>query len=212
MEEIIAEEKGTELVPASLPGADSSVPSEAEQKLADEIKQLWADHTEAQATVRQSREEIRLVRQRLSESLSLMKERLVEPGCTGGRNGRWASFLRSQKIATATADRLVRAYRSSMDLQPNLVTDHVSEPDEGGVERLFTLLLPKLRMILTTRQAAHEFVLLIVKTFEVPCETQDNGTLVLDLQIEILKEPSSVAEHVSAEQSVAVADAGSNLM
>lgn len=118
MDEILELERGTELLPALSPGAYSSGPSEVEQKLADQIKQLWAVHVDAQAVVKKTKAELKGVRQRLSESLYLMKELLVTPGCAGGRNGRWASFLRSQMIATSTADRLVRAYREFVCPEP----------------------------------------------------------------------------------------------
>lgn len=124
--------------------------TEDERRLSDRIKQLWDDHNDAQAAVKKTKEEMKTIRERLGESLHLMKQLLVTPGCTGGRNGRWASFLRTRKIATSTADRLVRAYRKSTDPQANMVSEGVSEPTEVNVERLFNAVWPGLQKKLPT--------------------------------------------------------------
>jgi len=72
MEAIITENTPTELIPpAALPEPES------EQKLADEIAQLWAVHTDAQTVVKKTKAELQIIRQRLAESLTcFIRERL----------------------------------------------------------------------------------------------------------------------------------------
>lgn len=86
MEDMIALETATEgIATAALPG------SEQEQKLADEIVELWTVHEEAKTTVTRTREELKAIRMRLGERLARIKELLVKPGRKGG----WSSFLRT---------------------------------------------------------------------------------------------------------------------
>jgi hypothetical protein len=133
MEDIIVEETGTEAIATAAP-----LECEEEQKLAGEIRELWAEHADAQTTVRKTKAEIEVLRERLSKRLSQMKELLAKPGRKGG----WSSFLRAEGIAKATADRLVRKLQESGGQQRNMVNEDVSEPSEADVERLQQLFLP----------------------------------------------------------------------
>ncbi len=199
MEDVTAEDRSIEAVPASSPSADSTGQSGAEQK-PDEIAQLWTVHVGAQATVKSTKEELRAIRQRLGENLWQAKQQLARPG----RNGGWAAFLRSQgNISRSAAESLVRAYEKSVGPQSNALTEQASEPTKADVERLFNSLLPKLRRSLTTR-SAHEFLLLFAGAFELPCETLADGQLVLSPERQ--ESPSATAASPTTEQAAADAD------
>ena len=149
---------------------------EDEQKLADEIKQLWAVHIDAQATVKKTREELKAIRQRLSERLYEMKQLLVKPG----RNGGWSSFLRSQGIAKPTADRLVRAHKESIDPEPNVLSEQVSEASQTDVQRLFESVWPRLRKVLTTDESVNQFIGCIVTASGVAHERRQEGLMIFN--------------------------------
>jgi hypothetical protein len=61
----------------------------AEAELTNEIGKLWQVHTEAQTSVRKSRDELKLIRTSLSRKLHELKAVLSRPG----RGGAWSSFL-----------------------------------------------------------------------------------------------------------------------
>lgn len=204
MEDIITAERGTELVQASPSEADSVGPSGDERRLADEIRQLWAVHMEAKTTVKKTREEIKGIRQRLGERLYQMKKLLVKKG----RNGGWSSFLRSEGIAKATADRLVRKHEESSDLKPNLLSEQVSEPTPVDVQRLFESVLPRLKGKLTTPRLAFDFLLWFVGSSHLAHEWQEKGLLVLKPSVETANESSGGdAAPAQAEAAAATADA-----
>jgi hypothetical protein len=77
MEDRIAENPGVEFAPAISPEPED------EQKLADEIRQLWAVHVEAQTVVKKTKTELKAIRQRLGERLYEMKQILARPGRNG---------------------------------------------------------------------------------------------------------------------------------
>ena len=97
MEDIITAERGTELVQAESSLADSVGPSEEEQRLADEIGQLWEGHAQAKTTVTKTKEELKAIRELLSERLYELKQLLARPG----RCGQWSSWLKERKISRA---------------------------------------------------------------------------------------------------------------
>jgi hypothetical protein len=127
MEEIVTVESGTQTVQGLPSGAGPDVPSGDQQRLADEIRRLWAAHVEAKAAARKAKAELRDIRRRLAGPLAEMKMLLARPG----RNGGWSSFLRSEGIAKATADRLARKREESGSTQPEgmpVPSPSISEP------------------------------------------------------------------------------------
>ena len=203
MEDIIAENTGTELDQTSS-RADSVGPSEDEQRLADEITQLWAVHTDAKTTVKKTKADLKAIRELLSERLFEMKQLLVKPGRSGG----WSSFLRSEGIAKATADRLVRKHEESSDPQANVVREEVSLPTPADARRLFESVLPRLKQKVTTPRLAFEFLLWFVGSSHLAHEWQEKGLLVLKPSVETAKESSGgVAAPAQAEVAAAAAGA-----
>lgn len=130
-----------------------------------------------------------------------MKQLLTKPG----RNGGWSAFLRSEGIAKATADRLVRQRLESEGERPNLVNEEVPQPAPVNVERLLNSLLPRLRSSLTTPESVYEFVVRLVGIFGLDRDTQDDGILVLN---PTSKEQSDAADPLPASdvESTGAAD------
>ncbi|HEX8800585.1 MAG TPA: hypothetical protein VF772_18335 [Terriglobales bacterium] len=84
--------------------------AEAERKLATDINDLWSMHIQAQNTVATTKEELKVIRQRLGKRLIDMKLLLARPG----RNGQWSSFLQEHGIPRTIADRLVARHERSL--------------------------------------------------------------------------------------------------
>ena len=170
MEDTVPEKTSTGLALAISPGPED------EQRLADEIRQLWAVHVEAKTTVKRTREAMKAIRQRLGERLYEMKLLLVKPGHNGG----WSSFLRLQGIAKATPDRLVRAHEKPIGPNPNVVSEQVSEPSREEVGRFIDALWPKLEQKLPTPRSAYYFLWWFIGYSGLAYEMQENGILVIN--------------------------------
>ncbi|MDR3676942.1 MAG: hypothetical protein P4N24_15740 [Acidobacteriota bacterium] len=170
MEDTVAENTSTGFALAISPGPED------EQRLADEIQQLWAVHIEAKTTVKRTREAMKAIRQRLGERLYEMKLLLVKPG----RNGGWSYFLRLQGIAKATADRLVRAHEKPIGPNPNVLSDQVSEPSREEVGLFIDALWPKLEQKLPTPRSAYYFLWWFIGYSGLPYEMRENGILVIN--------------------------------
>jgi hypothetical protein len=145
-------------VPATSPTvADSSVTDPGEKQLNNEIRQLWRAHSEAQGSLRMSREEVKKIRADLSKRLHELKSVLSRPG----RGGAWFSFLKEQSIPRSTADRLVNAHGKAISgVVGNCPTgaSEKHEPMEVVVHRYLNGLWPKLSRVLTTREHVEMFI------------------------------------------------------
>ena len=134
-----------------------------------------------------------------------MKKLLVRPGRSGG----WSSFLSSEGIAEATADRLVRKHEESNDQQANVVREEVSEPTPVDAQRLFESVLPRLRQRITTPRLAFELLLWFVGSSHLAHEWQEKGLLVLKPTVETANESSGVSAAPSPDgQAAAAAGSG----
>jgi hypothetical protein len=122
--------------------------------LRDEIASLWSTHLSTKIAARATSEELRVLRIKLGEQLSEMKQILAKPG----RGGQWSSFLMERGIPRATADRLVARHLRSLIPDENCVTEDVSEPTDEDVRKLFTAVWPKLRRTLRSQQSVVLFV------------------------------------------------------
>ena len=90
----------------------SAIPDEEE--IAGQFIKLWAAERKVHGTTLRTREELRSLRERLSEQLSYFKTALV----AAGRSGRWHAFLRQAKIPRTTADRLVNQHKKAVQPEP----------------------------------------------------------------------------------------------
>ena len=135
---------------------------ESYDALGEAITNLWVAHANAKITARATKDELRVLRAKLGEQLSEMKQILAKPG----RGGQWSSFLMERGIPRATADRLVARHQRSLNPDENCVTEDVSEPTDEEVQKLFTSVWPKLRRTLRSQQS----VLLFVDLLTSHCE------------------------------------------
>ena len=173
MEDIIAENTGTELVQASSSGADSVGPSEDEQRLADEIRQLWAVHVDAKTTVKKTKAHLKAIRERLSERLYELKQLLARPG----RNGQWSAWLKERKISRATADRLVQRYGANL---PGYESPHeaISNPSEDSAEKLAKSVWLRFGKTLATDEVVIDFIRRIAELSGVGHEQRAEGLVI----------------------------------
>jgi hypothetical protein len=135
---------------------------ESYDALGEAITNLWVAHANAKITARATKDELRVLRAKLGEQLSEMKQILAKPG----RGGQWSSFLMERGIPRATADRLVARHQRSLNPDANLLTEPVSEPTEEEVQKLFMAVWPKLRRTLRSRQSVDLFVHLLTSHCE----------------------------------------------
>jgi len=142
----------SDLVLPEFPEATSESPSE--QMIGEAITSLWSEHLNAKNTARATNEELRVLRAKLGEQLSEMKQILSKPG----RDGQWSGFLRDRNIPRATADRLVARHLRSLNPDENCVTEDVSEPTDEEVQKLFIAVWAKLRRTLRSWQSLQLFV------------------------------------------------------
>ena len=133
----------------SLNDAPTQSDSEIENRLTEEIQSLWTAHQETKNASKRSKDELKAIRSELAEKLHAIKALLVRTG----RGGGWAAYLRSTKLARATADRWVAMHEAAVNPSPEKrLNEAISEPTEEAIRRLVHSLLPRLRRILTTRE------------------------------------------------------------
>jgi hypothetical protein len=150
------------LIATAVPSAQPD--TEAERKLTTDINYLWSVHVQAQNTVATTKDELKVIRQRLGERLHEMKLLLARPG----RNGQWSSFLQQQGIPRSTADRLVAGHERSRAPETNCVSDAIHEPTEQDIQKLFTSVWPRLAKTLTTPESVYDFVRCILTRADTP--------------------------------------------
>ena len=126
-----------------------------EAEVNQQIAHLWSVQKEQAAAARRTKEELKILRRNLAERLHEMKSLLVQ----SGRGGRWASYLRGHKLPRATADRYVQQHEATLaPAEKKRLSEAFSAPTEEDVHRLFKKLLPNMRRVLTTQEAAFMFV------------------------------------------------------
>ena len=107
--------------------------SEAEA-LEHAISKLWLEHGGQVANSKRTRKELQATRSKLATELAALKAHLAR----AGRSGRWAKYLREQRIPLATADRYVKSY-NKIEINPNLASEEVSkEPTAEQMQALAT--------------------------------------------------------------------------
>ena len=126
----------------------------SESEVSAEIVRLWTAQRDHAAAARQTREDLKALRRTLAERLHEMKALLVQVG----RGGRWATFLRENHIPRASADRYVKLHELTLaPPEEKRLTEAISEPTDEDVLRLFRKLLPQMRRVLITQDAAFTF-------------------------------------------------------
>jgi hypothetical protein len=135
----------TEIAPTQ--AAAVIAPDSVESQISTRIGELWQAHKQAEASLRETMEELKRSRVSLAYHLGELKSLLSRPG----RGGAWSSFLKAYGISRSTGDRLARAHKKTGDIM-------VSEPTETTLRRYVTALWPKLGQILTTMDAVEKFL------------------------------------------------------
>jgi len=163
--------------------------TEAERTLATDINDLWSVHLQAQNTVGTTKDELKVIRQRLGERLHEMKQLLARPG----RNGQWSSFLQQQGIPRTTADRLVAGHERSLTPEASCTGDAIHEPTQQDVLMFFTSVWPRLAKTLTTPESIFNFIHCVLTRANIPHECCDDGILMFHSTVAMSGEPEFVA-------------------
>lgn len=160
-------------IPAQKSEADGAL--EDESFLTTEIAQLWESHKGFQSIIKQESQSLRELRGLLGKYLFHLKQVLAKPG----RSGQWSSWLASQRIPRATADRLAAKYQRSLDPDGNCVSEAISEPTEEEIQKLLKTISPRLVRVLRTSQSQYRFLeLLTTICGETICRATDEGLLI----------------------------------
>ena len=168
MEDMIAQETGTEAVAATaLPE------SEEERQLASEISELWATHLQAKTVAKKTKEELKVIRERLGERLYQMKQVLARPG----RNGQWSGWLKERQISRATADRLVQQHAAAL---PGFESPHeaISNPPVDVAAKLAKVVWSRYKNVLATDELVVEFIASFAEISGVPHELCADGLMI----------------------------------
>jgi hypothetical protein len=128
-----------------------SIDIEAENVLVGSIQSLWSARKTSSQSAKKSREASKERRQLLATQLRVYKSLLVGTG----RDGRWASFLRQEKIPRATVERWIKGL-DPVD-SAGAVSSPFPEPTRERVVALFGKLLPRILQVVTTQDAVRWF-------------------------------------------------------
>ena len=175
------------LIPAAVPS--EQLDTEAERKLTTDINDLWSVHVQAQNTVATTKDELKVIRQRLGERLHEMKKLLARPG----RNGQWSSFLQQHGIPRSTADRLVAGRERSLAPETNRFSDAIPKPTKQDIQRLLTSVWPRLAKTLTTPDSIFTFLHFVILRADIPHEYSDEGIMMYRPIVAMSAEPEFVA-------------------
>ena len=148
--------------------------NENEQKLAEEIQTLWAAHNQAQAASKKSKEELRAIRLELGRRLSEVKSLISRPG----RGGGWTAFLSANSIPRASGDRLVLAYKKSLEPPDNRLGESISEPSKETAEKLAKGVWPSVKKVLTSDESILHFIGWIVTASGIKHEWCAEGLMI----------------------------------
>ena len=109
--------------------------------------------TQAEAAAVQSKEYLSEIRHQLGERLCEVKKLVARPG----RGGGWSAFLAAQGIPRASADRYVQRYEKTLHPDSNCLDESI-ESTELAVRKLFAALWPRLRRVITSKEALDLFI------------------------------------------------------
>jgi len=140
-------------ISGGLPSSEPNTSYETEQRLATQIGELWSIHTQAQAAAAQSKEHLSQIRHQLGERLCEVKKLVARPG----RGGGWSAFLAAQGIPRASTDRYVQRYEKTLHPDSNCVNESI-ESTELAVRKLFAAVWPRLRRVITSKEALDLFI------------------------------------------------------
>jgi hypothetical protein len=165
-------------VPAQTPASETTLPDGAlqdEVALTAEIAQLWQIHNDFKSVLRQQSQNLHSLRVELGKKLAEMKALLATPG----RAGKWSSWLKEQKIARSTADRLVAKHELLLHPDPNCPTDSIRDATDEELQALLDKVTPRLRKALPTPASAYKFIEMLVSSLALDHQGGEQGILIL---------------------------------
>lgn len=136
-----------------------------EEALASDIGDLWGSDQVRSHEIRRSSKERSDIRIKLAERLHRYKALLVG----SGRSGKWSGFLREIEMPRATADRYVQRWeRSLQSAKGNCLTESISAPTADEITRIVARLKPRLKRVLTTKDAVEQFLSVLAGSLQLP--------------------------------------------
>jgi hypothetical protein len=113
----------------------------------------------------------------LAELLFRMKQKLSRIGCTG----QWSSWLRQERIARSTADRLVAQYAESHGLTDDLRHREIAEPLEGNVCLAAQRTCKRLKNMLSTSRSRIMFLSCLADLLGLVVDINEDGSVRLSM-------------------------------
>jgi hypothetical protein len=138
--------------------------------LAGETVFHWANREQYRRTINVQKAEMLKVDAVLGELLYRMKCKL----CRLGRNGTWSTWLRQQKIARSTADRLALDYAESHGLSDEF-THRQGEPLEGNICTAAQRTVDRLENMLRSPVSRMTFVKVLADLFQLKVDWEGEG-------------------------------------
>lgn len=139
--------------------SEEAVLDSTESTLHSAIGALLCARHQVRSQARLTRDQLTKNRESLSEKLHELKAHLRGVG----REGRWGPFLDTQNLARTTADRYVAIHDAKLHPEaakagePKLPSGELPA-DETAVRKLAVKLLPQILRLVTTREAAINFL------------------------------------------------------
>jgi hypothetical protein len=141
-----------------------------EDYLAGEAVSQWVNREQYRRTINVQKAEMLKVDAVLGELLYRMKCKL----CRLGRNGTWSTWLRQQKIARSTADRLALDYAESHGLSDEF-THRQGEPLEGNICTAAQRTVDRLENMLRSPVSRMTFVKVLADLFQLKVDWEGEG-------------------------------------
>jgi hypothetical protein len=139
-----------------------------DQFVAGEVVNRWHHREQSRRLKDMHESEMLNLDAELAELLFRRKQML----CRLGRNGQWSLWLRQEKIARSTADRLVAQYAESHGLSDELHHREITEPWPSTVSLAAARTFKRLRKILSTPRSRIDFLRILGDLFELTVDPE----------------------------------------
>ena len=157
------------------PGTTQPDGGAIQDRLTQEISELWSNHTLLSNNHKTTAKELRQIRARLAERLYAMKNLLSRPG----RGGEWRGWLSERRIPRSTADRLVARHVETLGIEDgNVPTGAISNSPEDSAEKLAKSVWQRFGKLLTTDESVILFIDRIAELSGVGHERREEGLMI----------------------------------
>jgi len=137
-----------------------------DEYVAGEIVNRWFHREQSRRLANMHETEMLQFDAALGELLYRRKQMLCRPG----RNGEWSRWLRQERIARSTADRLVAQYAESYGLSDELRHREIIEPLQGNVCLAAHRVFKRLKNMLKTPRSRMTFIRALADLFQMSVE------------------------------------------